>query len=125
MPQPADEPLQDAVFDGLRVIAVLTSEPVREHISRMIGEIDGVELEVAHEDGAALRAATGRKDMPDALFLESPDREAASLALKQIRTTLDGTHLYICVLIRFPTRSAIITLLREGADDVLSITPTA
>jgi pilus assembly protein CpaE len=122
--QPPQEPVQDVVFKGLRVFAALTSELVREHVARVIGEIDGVELEVTCEDGASLRAAMARSDMPDALLIETATSEIAAAALKQIRERLDGAPLYICVLTRFPTRAAVISLLREGANDVLSITPS-
>lgn len=119
-----DSSVEEALnFDGLRLLAVVDSPEARVSISTYLAGFEGVEYELLtlaeyEQNGVAVNA-----NIPDVLVLEVQGEKDAALHVEAIRAEPELELLHICLLMKAPTKQAIVNLLRNGADDVLSLAP--
>ncbi len=119
-----DSSVEEALnFNGLRLLAVADSQEARASIVNYLAGFEGVEHELLslsefEQNGVAVHA-----EIPDVLVLEVRDEKDAALHVEAIRAEPELELLHICLLMKSPTKNAIVNLLRSGVDDVLSLTP--
>lgn len=111
---------QDVGLDGVRVHAAVSTGECRDCLSAAVAGLAGVEILFA-EDGAA--SATVSNDAADVFLFEADNEDVAAALVARLRSESAGAYLHIGVLLRAPSRTATLRLLREGADDVLSNRP--
>jgi len=119
-----DSSIEEALnFDGLRLLAVADSQEARASISTYLKGFEGVEYELLSQREFEQHGVTVNSEIPDVLVLEVRDEKDASLHIESIRAEPELQSLHICLLMKAPTKNAIVNLMRKGADDILSLTP--
>ena len=119
-----DSSIEEALnFEGLRLLAVANSQEARASISNYLKGFEGVEYALLNHKEFEQHGVTVNNEIPDVLVLEVRDEQDAAIQIEAIRREPELEFLHICLLIKSPTKNAIVNLLRNGADDVLSQTP--
>jgi pilus assembly protein CpaE len=119
-----DSSIEDALnFDGLRLLAVASSQEARISIETYLKGYEGVEYELLNQREFEQHGVTVNAEIPDVLVLEVKDATDAEVHIEAIRAEPELEFLHICLLMKSPTKNAIVNLLRAGADDILSLTP--
>ena len=115
----------DAAFHGMRVLAVIRSPELREHLSRTAAGLDGIEIEFASGGGSPMHELDRCIKAPHAIMIEGGDPERVKRDLRELRSRMEGARIYVCVLSSDRSEDTAVFLLKEGADDIISVTPTA
>lgn len=119
-----DSSMEQALdFDGLRLLAVLKSSEAESSISSYLASFEGVEYELLDENEFAEQGVTINGETPDIFIIEVEDETEAAGHIQTLRSDPASEFLHICILMRAPTKTATVNLLRMGADDILSISP--
>ncbi|GJL94633.1 MAG: pilus assembly protein CpaE [Hyphococcus sp.] len=110
-------------FDGLRLLAVLRSKEAETSVTKYLSEFDGVDFKNLTLEEFEQQGITSDGDMPDILIMEVKDEADGASWIKAIRAEEENELVHICLLMKSPTKTATVNLLRLGADDILSLTP--
>lgn len=120
-----DSTIEEALnFDGLRLLAVANSQEARASIESYLKGYEGVEYELLTQKEFEQHGVAVRGEIPDVLVLEVRDEADAALHIEAIRAEKELEFVHICLLMKAYSKGAIVNLLRAGADDILSLTPS-
>lgn len=111
-------------FEGLRLLAVLTSPEARAAVSHFLAELDGVSAEILPPDEFAEQNVRIDGAPANVLILEAANPSEGAARIKAIRSAPDNANLQVCLLLKSPTKTAIVDLLRRGANEILSTKPS-
>lgn len=111
-----------SAFEGMRVLAAVSSESAKASLASVFGELDGADCGFAPDAMSPADAIAACELAPHAFFFEARSDEAASAILKDLRNGAGGLA-HLIVLVPYLTRTGTLALIREGADDVLTNRP--
>lgn len=113
---------QDVGLDGLTVHAAVSTSECRDCLAAAVAGLAGVELAFVEDDSSS---ATVDDAAADVFLFEADNEDVAAAVVARLRSdAVAGTRPHIGVLLRTPSRTGTLRLLREGADDVLSNHPS-
>ena len=119
-----DSAVEDAIgFGDLKLLAVADADKTRAAINSYFDGLEDAHFELMTYEEFDQQGVVSDAGPPDILLLEVKDEKDSIEYMASIRAEdgLEGLH--IALLMSKPTKKSIMNLMRNGADDVLSLAP--
>jgi Flp pilus assembly CpaE family ATPase len=121
---PASPPAAGETLDGLVVLAAVQNWHVQQALDGAFNSIGGLEITFSEPGAAPATALSGSNTAPDAFFFEASDEQEATETLTLLRSRPNGFSRHLVAVLPAPSQAETLRLVKAGADDVLSASPS-